>query len=201
MKISRTIGACLIAASMGLSALAEEEGAIAPAMVGELADFSQAEKKAYAVGVVQTMTYLTATTSEDYEKAACIAGQEKLAYRTLLEADPDDPAALAIEMAVTEACDEVEAPGTGTLLRAEDVDTWFGAETPEMERALFVYALSDTLFFRVFTRVEDTVADCVHEMSQIAMSPDNEFSRQFLAEPSDPLVADLIDRPVSVCLE
>lgn len=200
MKHWRMGAAAMIAATAFLPAMGEDEGAIPPARIGEFDDFSRAEKMAYVTGVVQTMTYLTATTSEDYEQAACIAGQEKLAYQTLLNAEQGDPAALAIEMALVAACEDGSASGTGALLRSEDVDLWFGSDTPQMERALFVYGLSDTLFFRVFTRVEDSVAECVHEMSQIAMSPDNEFSRQFTAKPSDPLLADLVDRPVSVCL-
>ncbi|MEM5516596.1 hypothetical protein WNY37_06520 [Henriciella sp. AS95] len=201
MKLSRITAAIAVSLSVALPAIAEDEGAIPPARAGEMADFSKAEKMAYVAGVIQALAYLTATTSEDYNKAACIAGQEKLAYRTLSDASPDDLVALEIELAIMETCDAGSSNGTGTLLGAGDVDEWFGSSTPQLERALFVYGLSDTVFFRVFSRVEDSVAECVHELSQVAMSPDNDFSRQFESEPSEPLVADLIDRPVGACLE
>ena len=194
-------GAACLMALLPLPAVAEDEGAIPPVRIGDLESFSVAETMAYALGVLQTMTYLTAKTSEDYDLAACIAGQERLAYQTLTVGEEDGPAALAIEIAVMDACESGANESTGGLLGADDAEEWFGGGRPGRERAMFVLGLSDTLYFRVFTRVEDAVAECVHELSQVAMSPDNDFSRQILEAPSDPLVRPLIDKPIEVCLE
>lgn len=199
-RLLKTAAATGFAVFASMPAMADE-GPIPAVYIGDLDNFSTDEKMAYALGAIQTMAYMEATTSEDYERAACIAGQERIAYQTLITGEADDLAAIEIELNVGEACDSGANGSTGSLLRASDASEWFGGGRSDTERAMFVMGLSDVTFFRIYTRVDDTVSDCVREMTQVIMSPDNEFSEAFLYEPSDPLVEDLVDKPISVCLE
>ncbi|MEQ8558836.1 MAG: hypothetical protein RIB03_11015 [Henriciella sp.] len=200
-RLIASLGMTGIAAAVIPMAQAQDEGPIPAVYIGDLDGFSTAEKMAYAIGAVQTMAYMEATTSEDYALAACIAGQERVAYQTLIAGDADDLAAIEIEASVQEACENETNESTGTLLRASDADEWFGGGRSETERAMFVLGLSDITFFRVYTRVDEEVSTCVREMTQVIMTADNAFSESFLEAPSDPLVEDLVDKPVNVCLE